>query len=108
MDKIKLAGIANNNRENYFKIKIEDVKDQMYVKNIMKVFDDLHVDHGLDDAHEKKNYDFWIDTYWFVKSKDYVVHLIFSKEYLYIILTCDPKRREEFVNTLKKYCTWIV
>ncbi|MBU2639393.1 MAG: hypothetical protein KKG75_01660 [Nanoarchaeota archaeon] len=101
-DLTKIVGIFNNKDENYFKIKIEDIKSERYLLWLIKLLGDLKISHHLDAEPQilSAKYKGWIERHEFFRKRGYVIHIIFTKEYLYLIVKCSLKKRQEFLKAL--------
>jgi len=102
-EKPKISGIFNNKDENYFKIKIEDIKSEKYIHWLIRLLDDLGISHHLNAEPQilSAKYKGWIERHEFFRKRDYVIHIIFTKEYMYLIVKCSLKKRKEFLKFLK-------
>lgn len=103
MTKLKLAGIFNEGEENHIKIKIEDVNSEKYIKKLIGLLNDLKISHYLNAEPEIQStkYKRWIGGHTFYKTKDYIIHIIFGKDYLHLIVRCSLRKRKELLKFLK-------
>jgi hypothetical protein len=104
MDKLKLAGAFNSKDENYFNIKIDDINNESYIKKLIGLLKELKISNHFEAEPEilSSKYSDWIGRHEFFRTKDYIIHIIFSKDNMYLIVKCDPGKREVFMKSFNK------
>lgn len=110
MSKIIISGMLNDKEENYIKIKINNINSKDYIETLSNIFDDLEIDHPFEEdiCYLSKKYKEWIGSHHYLKTKDYIIHMIFAKNYLHLIIKCSLNKRNKLIETIKKYGKWIV
>ena len=105
MNKLKLVGSFNDDEENYFKIKIEDINDETCIKQLIGFLEDLKISNHLTSESDilSAKYEEWIVRHEFFRTKEYIIHIIFSRDNLHLLVNCDLKKRELFMKFLKKH-----
>jgi len=108
MNKLKLVTSFNDEEENYFKIKIEDISNEKYIKQLIGFLEDLKISNHLTSEPDilSTKYEKWIGRHEFFRTKDYVIHIIFSRDNLHLLVNCDLENREMFMKFLKKHCSF--
>lgn len=102
--KLKLTSLFNEENENYFKIKVENVSNKSYFKKLLAFVQDLQIHLHDMDLEPDRNYKLLIGRHEFLRTKEYVLHLIFEENYLHLILKCDLEKRKDFIKILNKHC----
>lgn len=105
MSKLKLGGIFNDEEENYFKIGVEDINSVKYIEKLISLLNNLNISKYLNAKPTmlSDKYKNWIGRHEYFRTKDYIIHIVFSKEYLHLIVKCSLKKRKEFIKILDKY-----
>lgn len=108
MNKLKLVASFNDEEENYFKIEIEDPNNKKYIQRLIGFLDDLQISNHLTSEPMvlSAKYGDWIGKHEFFRTKDYVVHIIFSKDNIHLLVKCDLENRQMFTKFLNKHCSF--
>ncbi|MBW2972786.1 hypothetical protein KY346_00155 [Candidatus Woesearchaeota archaeon] len=99
-----IPSIFNDNEENYFKIKIDYSSSEKYIKNLILFLDKLEIKSHLDAEPEilSNKYSDWIGRHEFFRTEDYVIHIIFGNDSLYLIVKCSLEKRKNLIEILQK------
>lgn len=111
MNKIIISGILNDKEENYIQIKISNKNGMKHIEKLINIFDDLGIYYYQfeeDLICLFKKYKELIGTHHYLRTKDYIIHMIFAENCLHLIIKCNLNKRNELIKTLKKYCKWVI
>lgn len=100
--KFKVNSIFNDEKENYFKIKIDDINSEKYIKMLISLINKLQISDHLEAEPEvlSSKYKNWIGRHEYFKNKDWIIHIIFSREALHLIINCNLENRKKLVKIL--------
>ena len=103
--KPKIIEIFNNGNENYLRIKIVDKRSTKNITNLARVFSDLKIQDYLESEPEviSTKYYKWIGRHEFYKTKNFVIHILYEKNAIHLIVKCSLKDRERLIKTIHKY-----
>ena len=105
MTKLKLTGIFNDKEENYFKIKNININSEKYIKKLIGFLEDLKISNHLEAEPEilSAKYKEWIGRHEFFRTKEYIIHIIFTKDSLHLIIKCSLEKRKNLMKFLNKH-----
>ncbi len=105
-NKLEIAGIGNWDNENFIKIKVNKNNE---IHNIISSFmKDIGIDSYLEEIEgERKNYKDSLGGHNFFENTLYKVHVIFEKNYLYLIIKTPLKNRKNMIEKLMHYAQWV-
>jgi len=100
--KVNVVALFNDKEENYLKINVENINSEVYIKKLIEFLDELKISHHLGAEPEilSAKYKEWIGAHEFFRTKDYIMHIIFSKNYMSLIIKCSLKKRKKLIEIL--------
>lgn len=103
--KTKIIEIFNNGNENYLKIKIIDKQSMKYIDNLAKIMAELQIQDYLESEPEvlSEKYYKWIGRHEFYKTRNYIIHILYERDAIHLIIKCSLKDRKRLIKTINKY-----
>jgi len=104
MNKLKLLKVFNQDKENYFKIKVLDKESEDYIKTTIELLNKLNISSNLESEPQTNSckYKDWIGCHEFKKGDKYKLHMIFEENNIHLIVKCSIKNREELMKVVKE------
>ena len=103
-----IVAMFNDSEENYFKIKVENINSDIYIKKLIEFLDELKISNHLNAEPEiiSPIYKEWIGGHEFFRTKNYIVHILFSDNCMNLIIKCKLNNRKELTQILTKYFSY--
>lgn len=103
--KSNIIDLFSGDSENYLKIKVANKGGSKDINELAEILTELKIQNYLESEPEilSTKYSNWVGRHEFYKSKYYALHIIYEREYLYLILKCSLKKRQVALRIIKRH-----